>query len=221
MKADCLESKKFGTLTVVKRIENYVSPSGTIRSQWLCKCECGNYTKVTSDKLKSGNTKSCGCLKVDAASKMNYKHGMRKTRLYRIYSAMVCRCENKNAVNYHSYGGRGIKVCDECRGENGAKNFIDWSDKNGYKENLTIDRIDVNGDYSPENCKWSTRMEQSSNRTDNHFITINGETHTLSEWSRISGISVSTICQRMKAGASDEDAVFRKLYYRKGEKQNG
>ena len=129
---------------------------------------------------------------------------------------MVCRCENKNAINYHSYGGRGITVCDEWRGEKGAENFIDWAKRSGYDETLTIDRIDVNGNYCPENCKWSTRLEQGSNRTDNHFITINGETHTISEWSRISGIGVSTICQRIKAGAPEDEAVFRKLYSRKG-----
>lgn len=216
MKADCLENKKFGRLTVIKMVENYVSPSGTTRSQWLCKCDCGNHIITTADKLKNGNTKSCGCLKSDVTTKRNYRHGMRRTRLYRIYSAMVCRCENKNAINYHSYGGRGITVCDEWRGEKGAENFIDWAKRSGYDETLTIDRIDVNGNYCPENCKWSTRLEQGSNRTDNHFITINGETHTISEWSRISGIGVSTICQRIKAGAPEDEAVFRKLYSRKG-----
>lgn len=215
MKADELCGKTFGRLTVIKRCENYVSPGGTTRSNWLCKCQCGNEIKVTADKLKYGNTKSCGCLKNEITAKRNHKHGERHSRLYAIYYAMLNRCNNKKAINYKNYGGRGIKVCEEWTGEDGFKNFYKWSLDNGYCDELTIDRIDVNGNYEPSNCKWSTRHEQMNNTTRSHFITIDNVTHTLSEWSYISGVDVSTIYYRLKRGISEKEAVFSKTIKRK------
>lgn len=221
MKAEELCGKKFGRLTVVKRCENYVSPKGVTRSNWLCKCDCGNELKVTADKLKSGNTKSCGCLKNEITVQRSFKHGGRHTRLYSIYYAMVNRCGNKNAINYKNYGGRGIKVCDEWSGEDGFINFMNWANSNGYENNLSIDRIDVNGNYSPANCKWSTRREQMNNTTRNHLITIDNKTHTLSQWASISGVNPSTIYYRLKRGVPEKEAVFSKMISRKRGIKNG
>lgn len=215
MKADNLCGKTFGRLTVIKRCENYVSPSGTTRSNWICKCQCGKEVKVTTDKLKSGNTKSCGCLKNEITAQRNHKHGKRQSRLYAIYYAMLNRCNNKKAINYKDYGGRGISVCEEWLGKDGFVNFMNWSLVNGYKDDLTIDRIDVNGNYEPSNCRWSTRREQMNNTTRNRFLTIDNITHTLSEWSEISGVNPSTICYRLKRGVLEKEAVFTKTFIRK------
>lgn len=221
MKVSELFGKTFGRLTVVKRCENYVSPKGTTRTNWLCECSCGNKIKVTADKLKSGNTQSCGCLRNEKTIQRSYKHGERHSRLYGIYYAMLNRCNNKNSVNYMNYGGRGITVCREWQGENGFVNFAEWSLSNGYSDELSIDRRDVNGNYEPDNCKWSTKYEQMNNTTRNKFVTIDNETHTISEWSRISGVNSSTIYYRLKRGIPANEAVFTKSVIRKRGLNNG
>lgn len=202
-------------MTVIERCENYVSPSGTKYSKWLCRCECGNEIKVTAYRLKSGNTKSCGCLKKEVNGQQSYKHGEKHSRIYNLYYAMLNRCKNPQAINYGNYGGRGICVCDEWLGENGFINFNNWSMANGYAEDLSIDRIDVNGNYCPENCKWSTRMEQMSNTTRTRLITVDGVTHTLSQWARIGGVRPETIHYRLKRGISPKEAIFTKSIIRK------
>lgn len=135
----------------------------------------------------------------------NYKHGGRGTRLYGIWKAMRERCMCPNCNRWHRYGGRGIKVCEEW---DDFAVFRDWALSHGYSDRLSIDRIDSNGDYEPSNCRWVTQQEQQNNRSNNHRIKVNGEEHTLSEWSRISGIAVSTIYSRLKKGWSEKDAVF-------------
>lgn len=133
---------------------------------------------------------------------MYIKHGKRNTRLYRIWLQMKNRCYNENTERYSDYGGRGISVCDEWK--NNFQTFYDWSMSNGYDEHLTIDRIDNDGNYSPENCRWSTVQEQVRNTRSNVLLTLNGETHCVAEWSEITGIKETTIRSRIRYGWNTE-----------------
>lgn len=138
--------------------------------------------------------------------KQYQRHGFTHHRLYACYYRMRHRCENPADSSYERYGGRGIKVCDEWK--NDIVSFINWGIENGYKEGLSIDRIDNDGDYSPENCRWANATQQCNNRSTNAFITYNGETHTYAEWSRIVGINQLTIRHRIeKLKWSVEDAL--------------
>lgn len=147
---------------------------------WLCQCDCGNTTLATSNSLKTGNTRSCGCLYRETIARR--KHGMTGTRIYRIWKAMRSRCLNVNHKNYKQYGGRGINICDEWLDDDGFQNFYEWSMKHGYADNLTIDRIDVNGDYTPNNCRWITQHEQTRNKRNTINITAHGKTMCLADW---------------------------------------
>lgn len=137
------------------------------------------------------------------------KHGMGHSRIYFIWKSMKQRCHNKNSSNYERYGGRGIKVCDEWR--NDFQNFYNWSIQNGYSDDLTIDRINNDGNYDPSNCRWATAKEQSNNKRNNKHYECNGETHTLGEWGSILGISSATIWARLKRGWSVEKTLTQKL----------
>jgi len=127
---------------------------------------------------------------------MNLKHGLRHTRLYNIWTHMKDRCYNSNYFQYYLYGGRGIKICKEW--QNDFMGFYNWAIKNGYDDKLTLDRINVNGNYQPNNCRWITRAEQTRNQRNNINITYMGETHCLSEWSRIKSIPIPKLYWRYK-----------------------
>lgn len=129
-----------------------------------------------------------------------------RTRLEDIYYAMTYRCHNPSCHIYYKYGAKGIAVCDEWR-EDKFK-FFEWAISHGYKYNLSIDRIDNSKGYSPDNCRWATSKQQSNNKTDNHYVTLNGETHTLTEWSEIVGLSSGAIYQRLKRGWTEEKAIL-------------
>jgi hypothetical protein len=135
----------------------------------------------------------------------NYKDGRKGTRLYRIYNNMLARCYNANTPNFKNYGGRGITVCREWLCD--YKIFSEWALSNGYRDDLSIDRIDVNGNYEPNNCRWVTSYVQSNNTRRNNFITLNGETHTLKEWADNFGISEKTVRDRLKRGWSIEKSL--------------
>lgn len=195
---DIKAGDKFGRLTVISCIPN------TYPKRYECICECGN-TKITKgDLLKRGECSSCGCLKREILTKRNYKHGMSKSRLFKIWVKMIERCEKEYSVVYKHYGGRGIAVCDEWHDFSA---FMEWALNNGYSESLTIDRIDNNKGYSPDNCKWATMTEQANNKRNNVRITVNGETMTINQWARALGINRTAIKSRLKNGVEKSKAI--------------
>lgn len=138
------------------------------------------------------------------------RHGYSKERLYWIYSGMKARCLNKNEPCYKHYGGRGIKICSEWL--KGYVFFRSWALSHGYQDNLTIDRLDVNGNYEPSNCRWVTVKEQANNRRDNLFLVYNGESKTLQQWSDTYGINRKTLQQRLQRGLTLAEALNKDLY---------
>lgn len=165
---------------------------------WRCRCDCGKTAVVRGSSLRSGHTKSCGCLHNELSSRrateQNTSHGESKTRLYSIWFDMRKRCENEKHWAFKRYGGRGITVCEEWRA---YEQFSAWAKNNGYAENLTIDRIDNSMEYSPANCRWVDRTTQARNRSSNVTYTHNGKTLTIPEWSELTGITPSTLYSRL------------------------
>lgn len=198
-----LTGQRYGRLTVLDLASQEIN---TGRARWSCLCDCGKIIEVSNSSLRSGKTKSCGCLRREKTSIRSKTHGKRHTRLYSIWVGMRRRCRDKNSNRYQSYGGRGIKVCDEWIDDFAC--FYNWAINNGYSENLTIDRIDNNGNYDPANCRWATNEMQSNNRRRNHFITIGDDIHTISEWARIKGLKSEIIRGRIKRGWKPEDAIL-------------
>jgi hypothetical protein len=198
-----LKGQKFGKLTALE-------PVGKNKKRcvlWRCICECGNESVVASDALSSGRIKSCGCLRLEnlrRAFKENgghCQHGMHGTRLYSSWRGMLNRCQNtSDPEKFQTYGGRGISVCQEWHE---FEPFRKWALQNGYAAELTLDRIDVNGDYCPENCRWATPKQQARNRRDN--VTYQGR--CLAEWAEEVGIGYQTLRKRIEAGWTWERAL--------------
>lgn len=153
-------------------------PSNPIR-YCLVRCTCGQERTVRLKALYAGTSRSCGCLHSEIVRITHHKHGDHSSRLYHIWSDMLTRCLNKNYKRFHDYGGRGITVCQEWRD---YINFRDWSNTHGYADNLTIDRVDTNGDYTPDNCRFVTKTQQSLNKRSSVLLTCFGETKTAKEW---------------------------------------
>lgn len=207
-----LTGQIFGNLTVIKQAES--DKAGN--SQWLCKCVCGNTKTIRGDHLKTGTSKSCGCLCC-----VNKKHGEAKTRLYGIYHSMRARCNNVKHKSYKDYGGRSISIYPEW--EKDFLAFKEWAYNNGYKDTLSIDRIDVNGNYEPSNCRWITNKEQQRNRTDNRLLTYNNETRCAVEWAELLGIPKNIIYDRLRKGWTVERTLSVSVNNckEKGEKLGG
>lgn len=185
---------RFGRLTVLSEAEPYIRSNGKPRKRWLCRCDCGNIKIILGENLTGGKTKSCGCLQKERTSIASTVHGDTNSRLYNVWCAMKRRCLNESAPEYKYYGARGITVCDEWLKSYEA--FRSWAYSNGYDSNskrgeCTIDRIDVNGNYSPENCRWVDQKKQMNNYSKNHLLSYGGEVHSISEWSDILGIPYS------------------------------
>lgn len=192
--------EKINYLTLIEKTEKRKG------RQWgLFKCDCGNVKEIRIDNVTSKTTKACGCKKWQKGNKHHYIHGICYTRIYNIWEHIKKRCYNPKTRCYERYGGRGITMCDEWR--KSPKAFYDWSMANGYADNLSIDRIDNNGNYEPSNCRWATDSEQSNNRRSCILITRNGKTQTMAQWCRELGIPYSRVQMRRSRGWS-EDRLF-------------
>jgi hypothetical protein len=195
--------KKYGRLTILKE----GSKKGKVRF-CVCSCDCGKIKSIQLYHILRGHSQSCGCLHKEQLSLMSTTHGLTKTtdgkRIGKIWSQMKARCLNKNNPAYRHYGGRGISICQEWMDLN---NFYTWAINNGYKDNLTIDRKNNDGDYCPENCNFIPQSEQPKNRRGLHWIEFNGERRTMSSWARKMGMSRACLKCRLKRGWSVEDAL--------------
>ena len=197
-----LTGMKFGRLTVIS-LDSQNKRNDRI---WECRCDCGNTTCVKTYNLTHGKTKSCGCLVKD--HEWSIKHNCHDKRIYKEWQRMKSRClYAKNEKVYKHYGGRGISICNEWLSENGFPNFMKWALSNGYKDNLTLDRINNDGNYSPDNCRWVDSMTQANNTRQNKIISYNGESHTVAEWSRIRNIKYPTLVCRINRGWDIERAL--------------
>ena len=192
--AEIESGMKFNRWTAIKKVKN--TNKNRRGKMWLFRCDCGTEKEIIAYEVKSGRTKSCGCLQREIARTQhnNRTHGESNTRLYKIWKGMLSRCKGVHHSSKH-YHDRGISICEEW---NDYITFRNWALQNGYEEHLTIDRINVNGNYEPSNCRWTTLKEQANNRTNNHFLTVNNETHTISEWSTIKNIPRTTIYSKLR-----------------------
>lgn len=205
-----LIGKKFGRLTVLElynklRRRNSRTGKYTYRTMYSCLCECGNKVVVEQYKLKCGHTKSCGCLRKDVSRKTQTKHGHRYSRLYVIWNNMKKRCYNPKNKSFKDYGGRGIEVCDEWKTDFSV--FYTWAINNGYNDTLTIDRINNDGNYEPNNCRWATKLEQNKNTRHNRLITLDGITKCISDWAKEYKLNYNTLIDRLNRGWSEEKAI--------------
>ena len=212
MKTVDLIGQRFGRLVVIKDTGKLSVPGRN--KIWLCKCDCGKLTEVHSGRLRCGETKSCGCLRY---AKRSEHPEYKDERLYSVWVGMRRRCRDKKVKEYKNYGGRGISVCEEW---NEYSAFRAWALSTGYDENAgtnecTIDRINVNEDYCPENCRWVNSKVQNNNRRNNRLITYHGKTQTVAQWEHELGRRKGQISERLHMGWSVEDAIERPIQMRK------
>lgn len=194
-------NEKYGRLTVIKFVERK-----NHKTYWKCQCECGNEIILPIAYLTSGDTKSCGCLRKEICSiREKNKSFIKNKRLYRIWQDMKRRCYNKKRPAYRYYGAKGVKICNEWKIS--FKNFQEWAITNGYKDNLTIDRINNNGNYEPNNCRWVTRKEQNNNMSTNHIVEYKGKKYTLAKLAETYNLNYNLIKSRIRYNWNINDIV--------------
>jgi hypothetical protein len=196
-----LIGERFARLVVLQRSET--SRHG--QAYWLCQCDCGDQTTVSSRRLTSGNTRSCGCLRKEAVKSIRYRHGKTNTRVHKIWRGMLQRCGNGKDKDFKNYGGRGITVCKRWMK---FENF--YADMGDPPPNTTLDRKENSAGYSHKNCRWATRAIQATNTRTNKFITFNRTTKTITQWARKLGLSNSILTKRFKRGWSIDKSLTTK-----------
>ena len=198
---------KFNRLTVVSEAEPVIETDGNSHRRVNCLCECGSMWMGRLAAIKNGSIKSCGCLRADN-NVARSTHGAAKrgspTRTYRAWTGMKARCFNPKETFYRHYGGRGITICD--RWNDSFQNFLD--DMGEAPPGMSIDRIEVNGNYEPGNCRWATQKEQASNKRNNRILSMCGSSKTMTEWAEALRLPVHVIYGRLRLGWSDEDALL-------------
>ena len=198
---------RFNRLLIIELAEKRKTLSGRLNYLYKCKCNCGTIKVIFESMLKSGRTKSCGCLRKEVRVQCMKTHGMTKTKTWKAWSAMKDRCTQKNSKHYKHYGGRGIKVCE--RWKNSFENFLE--DLGEKPDGFTLDRINSDGDYSPENCRWASLKEQQNNKRNNRILEFNNQRKTMSEWADFVGIKYNTLRSRLERGWEIERALWQKL----------
>lgn len=200
-----LTGQRFGRLRVIGQARSKIAKNGYPIRMWHCKCDCGATLEVMGISLRSGNTKSCGCYQKDRARDIKTKHGGHGERLYSIWGNIKTRCLNPNVPAYKDYGGRGITICQEWLESYEA--FRNWCLNNGYKDTLTIERIDVNKGYEPGNCTFIGKEKQPLNARSNHLVTYKEKTKTLTEWSRELRFGRGNFREKRNRFATDEETI--------------
>lgn len=198
-----LTGQRFGRLVVMSRVLN----EGIPRSHWRCRCDCGETRIVSTSILKKDGRVtplSCGCVPAANIGDRLRRHGMSYEPVYRIWGSMRARCQDVNHLQYPSYGGRGITVCE--RWQTFEHFYADMGDR---PDGMSLDRIDNDGPYSPENCRWATLIQQQRNTRRNRFLTLNGRTHCIAKWADLTGITYHTIITRLDRGWSVHDVLTR------------
>jgi hypothetical protein len=197
--AQDLTGQRFGRITVIAF--NHKDDRG--ETYWLCKCDCGKETVVKRYSLISGHTKSCGCYGLETVKYHMYKHGGYKTKLYAVWNRMKDRCSKSSGSDYLYYRSKGIAVCDEWKSD--FLKFKEWALNNGYKEGLSIDRIDGDKGYSPNNCRWATCITQNNNQHGNAIIEIDSVKNTIANWCREFGLRYGLVMRRRRCGWDERD----------------
>lgn len=187
-----LTGQRFGRVTVIGSAGSR-SYGQSMKSRWHCKCDCGTEKVFDGSSLTTGDIVSCGCFARERIGKLTATHRMTETRVYRIWQAMLTRCRNKNTINYANYGGRGITVCERWLS---FENFL--ADMGHPEAGQSIDRINNDGNYEPQNCQWANRETQSRNKRNSRIISFNGETKTLGEWAKQLGMDQSSLRERLE-----------------------
>lgn len=204
-----LSGQRYGKLVVIERTDDRRTEGGQSIIHWTCLCDCGVIKAIRGTSLKIGRTSSCGCLHKELASEARTTHGKSKKRVYRIYHHMKERCYSPKDKRFSDYGGRGIAICREWK--DSFESFYSWAMDNGYQDDLSIDRIDNDGNYEPSNCRWVTSIEQGRNKRTTRNLTLNGETKALSGWAEQYGIPPGRLWGRLRAGWKLEDALTKPI----------
>lgn len=198
-----LKGQRFGRLIVIEFICRKKS-----HSIFNCKCDCGKFKEVSSNSLRTGRVRSCGCFSIESTLERSITHGLSKHPLYTIWTSMRNRCYYPKHNRRENYQKKGIIVCDEWK--NDFKTFYDWSIANGWRLGLSIDRRENSGNYCPSNCKYSTNKEQQRNRTTNVLVTYKGITKILIEWTEHFNLNYERVRKRLKKGWPPEESFFGK-----------